>query len=1325
MSILRANTVLTHVTHVIIISVPSDYTDKKKGENYMKRILALLLTLAMLLTMVGTTAVAADSAAAPAIPEATSTVDNSGNVTIKLSEGTTDFEDGVVELMSKDGKSIYTDVPLTYDKTKKAFVGTEAGAAGGMVVSFHLNKEDDKIANNMGIEYITEGKLKGKVFSADIVKGKKTTKDSVVTKENGAYHEVEYNSETGYLVTDETGTYDISYSDKGIPTSRKYTTERKDYKGSTGRYDGKEISESSYTYTDGEVTASSGTSKIYNEKDVLVGNSETTSTTTYNKAKDAKTEKETDVTKVNSSKGYLKSTKTEGQTDEYEKIDGSFEKQSYKIDEKKTNRDGNLAYTNTTSYKNGKDADYTYSWTSKNYNTYTKAVTEEKSTTEKVADGKYSYTNTYTYNNDDGSLRRKSVERWNSGDKYTSYEYYNKDGKLIATKDKDGTWKDGNGKEIGKNEYKDSGNNESTNVSINNRTGEISSYTKSTTVTTTDGTKTYTRVTVRDGEKTTDTKEITKADKSFERYEKGVLRESRSTKDGIQETKRYDSKGNLVRTEKFDSEKNTRTYYNYQGKVFEVDDYAAGTYTSYDTATGKMTGFQKSISGGWEHYGADSKLLWSWKYDSEKKEDVYYDSKGKEFARTFSKYNSETEETTTQDFYVTGIDEDESFDYGYSWSPQDPANGNAAMHKRVEKYTYDDNGSPEKYTANYTKWDVVNGTKKNEMSRKEETVWTYGDGKDEVKYYKDGTLVQSSETVKNDYDDEVKTTTKYYDWFTAKPTGTEKYIYNGVVDDNEDDPMTYYKRYDKYDNLQEYSETDNTDEWNWKFGYYADGTLKEESWSDGLGYDKNYNPNSSYSAYYYQDGTLSYEATKDGTTSREVQYNRDGTYWSWSDTEDGVTNTWQYDNEGILTGYRWNEQNKDGISSYDQYDAAGNLIYSYEQVYSEYDVDTVTRTDPAGNKWTKKNNDVTLTLKNKGTGWQSAVGKWFYIENGEPVQDEWKKIDGTWYYFNSNGFMETGIFYEANETTSANEKTTYKTYAFSKDDGALTVGGWVNVGTDRYDSWAFTDANGEVVTGWQNIGGQWYYFSDGWDNGQSSANYKEEAEWTQSGNRGYMQTGAAQVWNSDWSSKHTYFFNEDGTWDTTPGWKVATIGNDVEYHYYDNAGREVTGWRVIDGDWYYFNEDGVMKNGWVKSGPSWYYMDPAKGGAMATDGWTEDVYEGWYYVDKNGNYKTGWLQDGNNWYYLKDDGSMAAKEWAKSGSDWYYMDENGAMATGWIQDHGSWYCLKSDGTMKTGWEGSGNTWYYLNEDGTMAADTDVTIDGKTYHFDETGLCTNP
>ena len=33
--------------------------------------------------------------------------------------------------------------------------------------------------------------------------------------------------------------------------------------------------------------------------------------------------------------------------------------------------------------------------------------------------------------------------------------------------------------------------------------------------------------------------------------------------------------------------------------------------------------------------------------------------------------------------------------------------------------------------------------------------------------------------------------------------------------------------------------------------------------------------------------------------------------------------------------------------------------------------------------------------------------------------------------------------------------------------------------------------------------------------------------------------------------------------------------------------------------------------------------------------------------------------------------------------------------------------------------------YYLGDDGAMLTNTDKTIDGKVYHFDENGLCTNP
>ncbi len=1313
MSNVRANTVLTHVTHVIIISVPSDYTDKKKGENYMKRTLALLLTLAMLLSMVGTVAVAADAATVTPIAEATSTVDGAGNITVKLSEGMTDFESGSVNITKKDGSTYSTS--LTYDKTKKAFVGKNSSAAGGTVTYIWLSKYDskensdgsyDRTDNYTYYSYYTSEKLFGKLSYAYVSKDQYTEKEKdgkwITTKENRSTrsHNLSYNSEKGIITWDSNAESSKTGDEKGSTT--KSVNEEKRYNYQTGVYSGKAVYEDSYTYdANGNETNHESTSKVYNEKDVMTGSGEGTTTTTYNKAKDAKTEKYQYEGKDYSSKELMRQTTKEETTREYKKVDGNFQKQSEKSEKKITNRDGILKRleTSATTYDKGSISASTN--TTKIYNAYTKAMTRETVNSTKKVGEKTTRANTYTYNNDDGSLRRKNVSNYD-GENWT-YTYYNKDNKVAATEDKDGTWKDGSGKVIGKNEYKD-GNYEWTDVWFKDRTGEIDGYSIQKKTAATDGTVTRTYQYVEDGKKMTDRKEIEKSD-SYMRYEKGVLRESSNTKDGITETKNYDAKGSISSSSKYDSAKQTETYYDYADRKYREDDYNAGTYTYYDKNTGKMTHFDKSIEGGTEHYGADSKLQWTDKRFTDTKlganVTAYYDAKGKEFARTYSKSSYDSKTQTSKS---------ENQDLKNTWT-EELAQGKATVEK-VERETKNEDKSYTE-TSNYSKWDSENGTEKNKVTRKEVTTSKWDDDKYESKTTKDGAVTSTYESKYNDYGNSTISTSKYYDWFTGAQTSTYKTIWSG----EEDDPISHSKWYDKYDNLQTYSETDNTDQWNWKHTYYADGTLNSEYWYDELDSDSEYNSS------YYLDGSLGWEYTRNGDVSRSVSYNKDGSYSYWADTSNGVTNAWLYNSNGDLTGYRWNQQSGDGFSSYDYYDEAGNLVYSY---MDNNEAGTETRTDPAGNKWVYDGDtgEVTLTLANKGSGWQYAVGEWFYVENGKPIQGEWKQDGGSWYYFNWEGKMVTGllpIWKEGQDTST--------TYAIDGITGALTTGGWAKLDKDG-ESWAYTNANGEVLTGWQNIGGQWYYFTDGWDNGHD-AEYKAEAKWTQLGNRGYMATGATQIWNSDWTSKHTYFFNEDGTWDNSPGWKVAEsvdVGGGeygVEYHYYDNAGKEVTGWRVIDGDWYYFNEDGVMKNGWVKSGPNWYFMDPAKGGAMATDGWTEDIYEAWYYVDKNGNYKTGWLQDGNNWYYLKDDGSMAAKEWAKSGSDWYYMDENGAMATGWIQDKGNWYCLKSDGTMKTGWEGSGNTWYYLNADGTMAADTDVTIGGKTYHFDETGLCTNP
>ena len=55
------------------------------------------------------------------------------------------------------------------------------------------------------------------------------------------------------------------------------------------------------------------------------------------------------------------------------------------------------------------------------------------------------------------------------------------------------------------------------------------------------------------------------------------------------------------------------------------------------------------------------------------------------------------------------------------------------------------------------------------------------------------------------------------------------------------------------------------------------------------------------------------------------------------------------------------------------------------------------------------------------------------------------------------------------------------------------------------------------------------------------------------------------------------------------------------------------------------------------------------------------------------------------------------------------MDSNGFMATGWQQ-------LEWNGAL---------SWYYFESSGALCSNCSKEINGKTYHFDSSGVCTNP
>jgi glucan-binding YG repeat protein len=103
------------------------------------------------------------------------------------------------------------------------------------------------------------------------------------------------------------------------------------------------------------------------------------------------------------------------------------------------------------------------------------------------------------------------------------------------------------------------------------------------------------------------------------------------------------------------------------------------------------------------------------------------------------------------------------------------------------------------------------------------------------------------------------------------------------------------------------------------------------------------------------------------------------------------------------------------------------------------------------------------------------------------------------------------------------------------------------------------------------------------------------------------------------------------------------------------------------------------------------------------------------------NVNAGGISKSNGWYtwtnanedlkYIYLENNTAVKGWKQISGSWYYFDSNGMMVVGW---------------QELTWEGAKH-WYYFEPtpgktQGSMYANRNATIDGKSYHFNASGVC---
>ncbi|MBQ3105749.1 MAG: hypothetical protein IJC59_07830, partial [Lachnospiraceae bacterium] len=404
--------------------------------------------------------------------------------------------------------------------------------------------------------------------------------------------------------------------------------------------------------------------------------------------------------------------------------------------------------------------------------------------------------------------------------------------------------------------------------------------------------------------------------------------------------------------------------------------------------------------------------------------------------------------------------------------------------------------------------------------------------------------------------------------------------------------------------------------------------------------------------------------------------------------------------------------------------------------------------------------------------------KRYYFISGTRVATGWQSIEGSRYYFDANGVLQTGFFRVGNHvyygrteedqdsgrgqigqvvtgelTLSVNETET-ATYYFASNYTLQT--GFVKIdGKWRYfDTAEFElpssgedvpDRGREHAVSAPVIEGNWYWYTVGGEKYCLLRDTTLLKNWqTIHGQRYYLDpvTGAATVDTTMKIGAYTYCFDGNG---------VMQKDTVVDGYGYNAAGQRVRGWQKIANEWHCFDSaDAAEPDSWKEitsvrngvTGGTWVTLTDS--GETYFFRSNTSMVKGWQTIDGKKYYfdgKTGILQTGN------EEGLFLI------GKNTYYLGADGALRTGWIREtEGGIYYANASGVLLAGWQKISNLWYYFDrttyrqdtgalvEDGYFATVTEngqkltyyfvngvtiakgwQTIQGKKYYFDANGV----
>ena len=198
--------------------------------------------------------------------------------------------------------------------------------------------------------------------------------------------------------------------------------------------------------------------------------------------------------------------------------------------------------------------------------------------------------------------------------------------------------------------------------------------------------------------------------------------------------------------------------------------------------------------------------------------------------------------------------------------------------------------------------------------------------------------------------------------------------------------------------------------------------------------------------------------------------------------------------------------------------------------------------------------------------------------------------------------------------------------------------------------------------------------------------------------------------------------------------------------YYIKDGKALTGMQNIDNVNVYFDADGKQVKGDTRHVNGATYHFEKDSGQLTRNAFASDKNGNWYYLGQDGKaligkqvidniplyfYPNGVqakdafvVLDRNSYYFQKDTGQLVRDRfWSDDDGNWYYSDKEGKLVTGEQTIDGFDMYFYPDGVQAKGEIVTiGIEPYYFDKDnGHKVINTDITINGKTYHAEANGL----